>query len=269
MPRGGARRDRLGGKAVASTLGHRDAILLAGEGMSYRQIAARLGYTSSSAPVHAIDRGIEVSEIRPGLATVILDRVRVLDGRLDARLSALESEERDAADMFGYELHMLGLRLQDTLGQFGRVNGARDVAKLISWRTPGYPPGAGPARDQRLQLRMMEGTLDQIDAGYSDRSGVHRALDRDLRRVLLEAIAWVHRDDLGRLRVSLHDIEVGFRRQHPDWPNMLRVLEEVTALLERLGIVWVVRTPVTVRPPRPAKGVLRPWVADSCTRVAG
>src|SRR5205085_7057891 len=114
--------------------------------------------------------------------------------------------------------------LQDTLGQFDVVHGARDVAKLISWRTPGYPHGAGVARDERLQLRMMQGTLDQIRTSYRDRSGVHRALDRDLRRELLQAIAWVHRDDLGQLRALLHDIELGFRRKHTEWELMVRAV---------------------------------------------
>ena len=131
MPRGGARRDRLGGRAVASTLAHRDAIRLAGEGLSYRQIGSRLGYKSSSAPVHAIRRGIEDSQIRPGLAQVLLDRVRVFDERFDARLSGLDGTDRDAADMFGHELHVLSLRLKDTRSQFRDVQGARDVAKLI------------------------------------------------------------------------------------------------------------------------------------------
>ena len=70
MPRGGARRDRLGGRVVSSTLGYRDAMLTVGDGSTFRQLAERLGYTTPSAVAHVIKRGIEVSEIRPGLARV-------------------------------------------------------------------------------------------------------------------------------------------------------------------------------------------------------
>lgn len=205
----------MGGKTVAATLAHRDAILLAGQGLSYRQIATQLGYESSSGPVHAIERGIEVSEIRPALASAVLNRVRVFDERFDSRRPTLDTGECDTADLSGFHLHMLSLRLGDTVGQFDDVNGVRDVAKLISWRTPGYPQGAGTARDERLQLRQMEGTLDQLRTGYRDRSGVHRAIDRDLRRELLQAIAWVHREDLGQLRALLHDIELGVPPEAP------------------------------------------------------
>ena len=269
MPRGGARRDRLGGRVVASTLGYRDAILLAGQGHSVRQIMDRLGYKTPSAPVHAITRGIEISEIRPGLARVVLDRVRVIDRRFDERVPGLVGDELDAADMLGFELHVLGLRLEDTLRDVENIHGARDVARLISWRTPGLPPDAGPAREERLQLRMMEATLDQIRGDYCDRSGVHRAIDRDLRRELLAVIARVHVDDMGRLRSSLHQIEVGFRRKHPVWDEMVEELAKVVAVLEAIGVIWIGRIPTTAKPARVRGGVLRPWVVDSRTRAAG
>ena len=79
MPRGGARRDRLGGRVVSSTLGYRDAMLMVGDGYTFRQLAEWLGYKTPSAVAHAIKRGIKVSEIRPGLARVVLDKIRVLD----------------------------------------------------------------------------------------------------------------------------------------------------------------------------------------------
>ena len=100
------------------------------------------------------------------------------------------------------------------------------------------------------------------------RSGVHRAIDRDLRRELLQAITWVHRDDLGHLRALLHDNEIGFRRKHPDWSMMVWAVEEISALLERLGVVWVLRPHPTTNPARPADSVLRPWVVDSRAGVA-
>lgn len=253
---------------VASTLGYRDAILLAGQGYSYRQIMDRLGYKTPSASVHAITRGIEISEIRPGLARVVLDRVRVSDRRFGDRRPGLAGDELDTADMFGFELHMLSLRLEDTLRQFDGVHGARDVARLISWRTPNLPPDTGPAREERLQLRMMEATLDQIRGDYRDRSGVHRALDRDLRRELLSVIARVHVEDMGQLRLSLHQIEVGFRRKHPDWNEMIEELANVDAVLEAIGVISTERTPATTKPAWVRGRVLRPWVADSRTRVA-
>ena len=52
---------------------------------------------------------------------------------------------------------------------------------------------------------------------YQDRSGVHRAIDTDLRRELLTAIAWIHVTDFARLRDTLHAIDVSFRRKDPDW----------------------------------------------------
>ena len=46
MPRGGARRDRLGGRVVSSTLGYRAAMLMVGDGSTFRQLAERLGYNA-------------------------------------------------------------------------------------------------------------------------------------------------------------------------------------------------------------------------------
>ncbi len=263
-----SRRDRLGGRAVGATLRYRDVVVLAGEGISYREISARVGYRTPSASVHALDRAIGVSQIRPGLAKVVGGRVDAMLTRLDARDAQLTDLERDAADLFGYDLHVLGLRLRDTLRGAGPVAGNRDVARRLSWRTPGYPDSGGRERDERLQQRMMEGTLDQIRGRYRDRSGVHRAIDTDLRRELFCAIAWVHEDDLEDLRVLLHRVEVGFRRKYPDWHEMTETLAEVVALLEQLGVVWIGQT----RPDLPPQGrrvrVLRPWVADPRTRVA-
>ena len=254
MPRGGARRDRLGGRVVSSTLGHRDAMLLVAQGHSYREVMTRLGYKTPSAVSHAIKRGIEVSEIRLGLARVLLDKVRAFDDRAERSSSSIFGHDRDDYDMFGNELHVLDLRLQDTLHDAGTVRGVRDVARLISWRCLGLPPGMDADRDRRLQLRMMEGTLDQIRDGYQDRSGVHRAIDTDLRRELLTAIARIHVNDMARLRNGLHAIEVSFRRKDPDWVEMLQELEKIIALLEELGVVWIGQTPATATtPPRTQK----------------
>ena len=80
---------------------------------------------------------------------------------------------------------------------------------------PAVGDGRGPGA--ALRTRRTEATLDEMRGDYQNRSGVHRSLDRDLRRELLTAIAWIQVTDSARLRDTLHAIDVSFRRKDRDW----------------------------------------------------
>ena len=64
MPRGGVRRDGLGGRVVSSTLGYRDAMLMVGDGYTFRQLAERLGYNAAfeAGDVAGVERELEACE---------------------------------------------------------------------------------------------------------------------------------------------------------------------------------------------------------------
>jgi hypothetical protein len=206
-------------------------------GRSYREIATIVGYRSPSSVIDAIRAGIDRSGLRAGLAVVMRDRV----DRLDDQLAALEP-------VIGHRVHyaplldatmMLHARLEFEADLAGQVPGVRDVAKLVARRRPDLPELARLAYPSPFWLRQMEATLDQMRGRYAHRSGVHRALERDLRRELLFGVSEFYAAELTELRAVWHEIGRVLRRTRIEPRVMLDLVDRLTTVLEALDVIWV------------------------------
>src|SRR3954451_12802525 len=109
--------------------------------------------------------------------------------RLAGRLAALEqtvpSETLAAYRGLLDRVEQMRLGLYDAPGAGPVRPCVADVEALVARRRPHLPTVDHRALDQRLRARRRGTKLDRMRGEYANRSGVQKALDRDVRRMLL------------------------------------------------------------------------------------
>lgn len=225
--------------AVWVTLRHRDAILLRARGDSYREIANELGYRAPSGVVDAIRSGVDRSGLRPGLAVVMHRRVAPLYEKILARVG-----DDTGFDIVLFEIHLLDLALADGAERAGSTPGVRDVGALIARRGAHGPAVAKDGPGSPFNIRMGGATLDQMRTTYpgvyKDGSGVHRALERGLRRELLAASAELFETDLAHLDFAWYELGLDLRRARLDASDIRSSVQRLKLALENLKVPGVV-----------------------------
>ena len=241
MSSGSRRRDRVSGRVVAETLRYREVIVERAAGRSYREIATMVGYKSPSGVVDAIRAGIDRSGLRVGLVVVMCDRVGRFDNQLVAREPATRHQFHYAALLDA--TMMLHARLEFEAGVAGPVQGVRDVAKLVAYRRPDLPELPRLGDDSRFAARRTHATLEEMRGRYAHRSGVQRALERDMRRELLFAASEYYAAELTELRAVWHEIGLTLRRTRIEPLLLLDLVNRLTTVLEALYVIWPALTP--------------------------
>jgi hypothetical protein len=232
----GRAKDRVGGRAVAGVLRDARAIVLRADGGSWGELAGELGYRSRSGAERAVARGLDRSGLAAGLRVVMAERLDRLWPRVDALDPVVVAGEAEALGEALMQIYMLQLTLTD-LTRGTRPAGVRDVAGLVAVRDPHLPAVDEERRAELFQLRQFEATLDMMHLGYANRSGVHKALERELRRVLLEAAAYYYANPLDALRTIWHEIECALRRRPVEGAVILAEVERLAVVLEDLNVV--------------------------------
>ena len=82
-------------------------------------------------------------------------------------------------------------------------------------------------------------------AGYANRSGVHKALERDVRRMLLEVAAVYFKDELATVRSLWCEIDLAVRHRPVDIERLRTALDLLDVLLDGLHVFDVL---LDVRP---------------------
>jgi hypothetical protein len=237
------RQNRLSGRALDDLSQQELAIRSRAYGASFGVIADELGYRSRSGAENAVKRGLEASGLIVGLRVVMHRRIE----RLTAQLRVLDPPAlyRDAhrpCTAFDRAELMKAL-LRDAPGCGPLQTCVRDVAGLVARRHPHLPAVEVHEYEDRFSSRRSGATLDMMRGGYANRSGIHKALERDVRRVLLRASAAYFAEELGRIRDLWHDIDLALRRQPVVDVHAMRVLlDELYELLDEMHVFDVMLT---------------------------
>jgi len=212
-------------------------------GASWAEIADEFGYRSRSGAEHAFGSGLDGSWLIPALRVVMDGRMERLEGRLRVLESEVAPDVRDVYREVLDHVELMKLLLHDVPGARPWQACMADVAGLVAKRNPHLPTVDVDARGRRLLARQRETTLDEMCGGYANRSGIHKALERDVRRVLLEAAGGYFEDELADVRYVWHDIDLAVRRRPLDLELLgatLGVLGD--ELLERMHVFDVLLT---------------------------
>jgi hypothetical protein len=238
----GRRQNRVSGRAVDQTVRYAHAIGSRANGASWGLIADQLGYQSRSGAENAVQRGLEASCLIVGLRVAMYGRIERLGVRLRVLKSAVPADMDGSYRATLDHIQHVRLLLRDVPGAGPSQACVRDVAALVARRNPHLPIVDRRARAKRLRSRRSGATLDTMRGEYANRSGVQKALERDVRHLLLEAAAAYFAKELRWIRHLWHDIDLAVRRQPVD-VRMLGVRLEVLAeLLDNMHVFDVMLT---------------------------
>lgn len=233
----------MGGRVVTEYVRYARAVTLRGRAYSWAEIAVELGYRSRSGAEHAVDRGLAGSMLIPGLRVVMYRRLDRFWDRLNGLEPLVVAGEVDHYLEVLQGVHLMNLRLEDAIGGARVPPGLRDVEALVARRRPHLPTVDAVRRDERLMMRGLEATLDMMRDGFANRSGVYKALDRDLRQLLLEAATLYFEIELAEVRDAWHELDLAVRRRPVEGTVLLDAFTALGDVLERMTVFDLPGTP--------------------------
>lgn len=238
----GRRQNRVSSRAIGDALTQAEVIRCRVAGASWAEIADEFGYRSRSGAEHAFRSGLEGSWLIPALRVVMHGRTERLEGRLRVLESQVAPDVRDEHCQTLDHVGHMKLLLHDVPGARPWQACVADVAGLIAKRNPHFPTVDVAARDQRLLARQRGATLDEMCAGYANRSGLQKALERDVRRLLLVAAAEYFEDELLGIRFSWAEIDLAVRCRPVNVPLLGARLDGLDELLDSMHVFDVLLT---------------------------
>lgn len=232
----GRQKDRVGYRVVWEHDRHAKAVRLRARGWSWGQIAAELGYKSRSGAERAVERGLAGSMLIPGVRWVMRDRLDRYWGALDPLEPHVATGEVEDYLRVLQSVHIMSLRISAATGDATSLAGVGDVKGLLARRRPHLPVVDEAPRDQRLLMRGLAATFDMMPGKYANRSGVHKAVERDLRRQLFTAAVCYFEDELVELREVWHELDLAVRRRPIEGSVLLSAFAQLDDVLDRMTV---------------------------------